>query len=1085
MTRSKTRRGALTKGRTGQALARRRRVVLQLEALEERMVPTILFQPQFGAEVRLTTNDYGQPYWNGPVLSSTPIHFIFEGNYWANPTGVTAQDVIFRALGVVNSQYLSGLVQYGSDGHAFLYSAVYDNSMPEMARIDGSMMFYDSDLETTAQQFMTEAPQPASARGLYFVITAPGAVSMDSPEAGGYHGALYVGSLHESIPYGWLGISSGTKDSELDSLSDIFSHELVEAMSDPYPPTHPDAVPGVTVYHGAQWQDSSGLFYDEIADFEPDGGRYTYRLSTGALVQAYWSAQDQAYIIPDGTTQAFTLTPKWNGAAPDGFNGTYTLTINGDQAWYKNDTASIEMITSGAQLGGLRVTLNGSVAIFDAGLIQEIDVHTGLGDDTVNVESIPYSVSLLQVDLGTGHDVINLSPVARQMDNLNGSAIQIQGGSDSSLVVYDSATVNLGAETHQVQYAISETALTRTDLVMGARGEEILSTDVQLLGIGNIVVYGSTTPAMFEIYAADLSFPVSLYGNSGQDALLFDDSLNANNAGTVYTIASDSLTRVGTDLDSGRYYPTYLTQTAEVHFQSIQTIIIDGGSSGNSFDVQGVALGTTLSLFTGAGINRIQVGDDLTSMDSILGTLSIDGNGSDSLILDDRAVQSSDWFWNQVAYAINYFSVTRTNTQTVDLKDPFGEELMTSTKSATITYLNVASLTIEGGSSGNTFDVQSTPAGTGLTLLTGTGANVVTIGDSVAGLELLGGPVHVVGEGGINQLIVIDSAALPDGITAANSDFTITDQSISHSVDLTGTDRQGDEFTRTATAFISYSDVAFLTIYGDALDNTFDIQATPVGSFVTLITGIGTNSIHVVLSGLGGMLQVVADPAGTTLVTLDDSTSATPMEYDLAATTVGWEPLGLDTAAAQFSFANLAGLTLLGGSGGNTIRVLDLPAAPFALDGGLGDNTLDYSSFVGDIVVDLPLGSATGFSAVAEIQNVVGSMGNDILVGDGNSNVLVGGAGRNLIIGGIGAQLLVGGGADNILITGQTIYDTNLTALEAIMQEWGRTDLSYDERVAELSDPAFEYALTTDTVFSDGGIATVLGGGGGEDWILS
>jgi Ca2+-binding RTX toxin-like protein len=207
------------------------------------------------------------------------------------------------------------------------------------------------------------------------------------------------------------------------------------------------------------------------------------------------------------------------------------------------------------------------------------------------------------------------------------------------------------------------------------------------------------------------------------------------------------------------------------------------------------------------------------------------------------------------------------------------------------------------------------------------------------------------------------------------------------------------------------------------------------------------------------------------------------MEYDLAATTVGWEPLGSDEVSAQFTYTNLAGLTLLGGSGGNTIRVLDLPAASFTLEGGAGINTLDYSGFVGDIVVDLPLGSATGFTSIVDIQNVAGSVGNDILVGDGNANVLVGGTGRNLIIGGVGAQLLVGGGADNILIAGATIYDANLIALEAIMLEWSRMDLSYDERVAELSDPGFEYALTADAVFADQGTETVPGGG--QDWIFS
>ena len=62
------------------------------------------------------------------------------------------------------------------------------------------------------------------------------------------------------------------------------------------------------------------------------------------------------------------------------------------------------------------------------------------------------------------------------------------------------------------------------------------------------------------------------------------------------------------------------------------------------------------------------------------------------------------------------------------------------------------------------------------------------------------------------------------------------------------------------------------------------------------------------------------------------------------------------------------------------------------------------SAVAGGVVVDLRAGTATGLrGGVANIRNVVGSAGNDILVGNGG-NVLRGGAGRDLLIAGAGRQ---------------------------------------------------------------------------------
>ena len=103
------------------------------------------------------------------------------------------------------------------------------------------------------------------------------------------------------------------------------------------------------------------------------------------------------------------------------------------------------------------------------------------------------------------------------------------------------------------------------------------------------------------------------------------------------------------------------------------------------------------------------------------------------------------------------------------------------------------------------------------------------------------------------------------------------------------------------------------------------------------------------------------------------------------------------------------------------------------------------------------MGIATGLTGgIHNIQNVTGSQGNDLIVGDANPNVLIGGTGRNVIIGGAGADTLDASRAtsDNILIGGPTDFDTNPAALDAIFAEWTRTDLGFRDRFSDFTTGA-------------------------------
>jgi Ca2+-binding RTX toxin-like protein len=124
------------------------------------------------------------------------------------------------------------------------------------------------------------------------------------------------------------------------------------------------------------------------------------------------------------------------------------------------------------------------------------------------------------------------------------------------------------------------------------------------------------------------------------------------------------------------------------------------------------------------------------------------------------------------------------------------------------------------------------------------------------------------------------------------------------------------------------------------------------------------------------------------------------------------------------------------------------------------------------VYVNLQSHAATGLAGgVFNIANVIGSAGDDILVGNGG-NVLDGGAGRDLLIAGNAAGILRGGGGEDLLIAGTTAYDLDPGALAAIHAEWTRTDIDYDVRVANLTTnngAPVPKLIADETVKSNGG----------------
>jgi hypothetical protein len=452
--------------RANRPLAGSCRVRLHVEALEQRDVPTVLFQPHFGPETLVSSN---------PAQAAMPhptVNLVFSGDYWTTANGQQDQAMILNsAKNILTGPFLSGLTQYGSDGTATLGTNWVESETANGNQPTGGALVQNLLQDSLSKHHVNVGFNDLKHGPIYVVISDPAS-------AGGYNGgwnssatyeySVYSPAYREVIDYtehysmAWIGTSSSNgKTIDKDAFTSMFSHEIAEKISDPDSNgiwvKKPDAEP----------LDMGG----QISDNEPELGwvHYGYRLGgdathPGDLVQPYWSVRDQAYIVPDGNAQTFTLTPVWDDSkvwsirqvtyhGPNGttftvpvkvvssdpgagFVGVYDLTVAGDQ-FAANFADNIQVMDGGQS--NPTVFLNGERATFDAGAIRTINVNTFGGANTVQVLGVGARVTVSIDSWGsTSNDTVTLGN--------NGSLAGIQGtvnvanqSGHTSLVVNDYA----------------------------------------------------------------------------------------------------------------------------------------------------------------------------------------------------------------------------------------------------------------------------------------------------------------------------------------------------------------------------------------------------------------------------------------------------------------------------------------------------------------------------------------------------------------------------------------------------------------------------------------------------------------------
>lgn len=230
-----------------------------------------------------------------------------------------------------------------------------------------------------------------------------------------------------------------------------------------------------------------------------------------------------------------------------------------------------------------------------------------------------------------------------------------------------------------------------------------------------------------------------------------------------------------------------------------------------------------------------------------------------------------------------------------------------------------------------------------------------------------------------------------------------------------------------------------LTAHGGAGDDTIDLSGVAVPTYITGGDGADTltsGSGDDVLSGgegadvmHGGPGYDVVDysrrtaPLSVSADDVADDGTVTPAEGDNVGSDI--EEIRGGAGADQLT-AGPSGTTLVGNGGADVLTggpgddhlVGGLGAD--TMSGGGGTDTVDYSARTMDVAVSLD-GVANdgsvgeGDNVAADVENVIGGLGSDLLVGNAGPNELDGGPGDDVIDGGGGQDVLHGGDGDDTI----------------------------------------------------------------------
>lgn len=691
--------------------------------------------------------------------------------------------------------------------------------------------------------------------------------------------------------------------------------------------------------------------------------------------------------------------------------------------------------------------------------VKSLLLQTGGAQDTINVRGNP-TAQLFSFDIqtGAGNDVINVGSATNQLAGIGLVTVNGETGTDT-LNLNDQGSVTPNPYTFGVAgkpYFTSPDANishanNENTVLNGSSG----GSSVAVLGTqaGNILTVNGFAGASdrFEVTAVTNAIrgQVRLRGQKGDgDVATYEDAGNADAHAYTLTTATVSRTNLGGN-----------SNLAQVIFSGLdQMILYTPRVGGSTVNVRSVG-DTVLASLVVADRDTVTISSLNRRLNNILGPVAVRSYTPEdrvSLIVDDSGNAA----------------LTQKNVRLTPPISPTDLGNHIEDFSRNTLYWNLgsnASIAIRGGAADETFTLTSTSFAAAINIDGGGGVNTLDYsaisGDSVAVPQAVS---FYTGEGNAN-----DSVGGNNGTT--NGDITFNPGQVGQAFDFTGVGDYIDLGNDPSLDLPGSMSVA-LWVRLDSLDHAKYFFADFAANGNTTQGSLGTPNELDVFSFIqsydtDGSFETLR---GTTPIRLNEWFHLAVVRDD-AAKTVRLYVNGVEDGILNYAgktVVPLQGNKLLGGSGAafpqdsidgqlDEVGIYNRPLS-------LAEIRTLYTPIAAPVgvVVNLQLGTASGLTGgIARIQNVVGSSGDDILVGNGG-NVLSGGLGRDLLIAGAFASTLNGGGDDDILIGGTTNYDRNDASLRAILAEW---TISHTTSL-----------LNANTVFSNGFINQLAGDAGSD-----
>ncbi len=764
---------------------------------------------------------------------------------------------------------------------------------------------------------------------IFVVLTPPGISSDRNVEGYNFVGA-YVGDPIDPSDYRsywdeWIGDRNpATTDPknqllDLDAYTNLLSHESTEQMASPTGPGIQFSIgpvqinidPSTRVSHGAEFPDK-GSGEEQISDLEPDDMSYTYRVNN-VLVQAYWSLNDQGFVVPDGNHQQFELLPHSHNYGPDGedlgVSANYisgetayvgsTLVINGDQDEFpignghlggQGDIITIDTAPDPNSQMGVKVTVDGETVQFDHGAITDIIVNPGLGTNGVNVRNTLADVPVTIND--TGSDLITIGG--------NG----ILSGIAGQVTVNGSGNTTLNIDGHNDRGG--------SIMVTGSTVRALSAAVIGYKNVNNLTIEGGTASGKNTFTVGDASsnldnLPalIDLQGSGPPvDSLTVDDGGPSGfEEDATFLITDGAVTRQSRGYNPATGATSFSTS---IDYHSITSLTVVGGADrANTFDV----------------------GDGKKNLNDFPGHLGIRGGGlGDSLKINDLGLADPDVGFDQgTIFSISAGNLTRDDQ--ADMTNATTRIFETS-----IDYGSIADLSVLGGN--NHF-------------------NTFYVGNGKNNLDFLPGHLSIQGGNNGNSLRVYDSGPPTPGpelvLADVGTTFSITAGNVSRSDQAEVLIGSLPYFTSLATS-IDYSSIAALTIIagrdhpsafsiGDGKDDLDDLPAQ------VSIQGIGAADLLTVDDS--GVQPSIFGTSFYSPISTQYGISSRHLTRTALLSKIGGQSSdpSLLSVSSTINYAGVGRLTIAGGLIGAHVYSVDSTAAgtPVTINTGSGDATVEVT----------------------------------------------------------------------------------------------------------------------------------------------